>query len=99
MYNASTKEVFYNTVLEFAGSTISTNDSSGITVDVQTTFNTDVIAENDMVVKQLLTTNQIVTNGIRGYISTDAIKTLVAASTSFADFQTRVAALNTNIAL
>lgn len=99
MYNASTKEVFYNTVLEFAGSTISTNDSSGITVDVQTTFNTDVIAENDLIIKQLLTTNQIVTNGIRGYISTGAIKTLVAASTSFSDFQTRIAALNTNIAL
>ncbi len=99
MYNPTTKEVFYNTVLEFAGSTISTNDSSGIIVDVQTTFNTDVRAENDLVVVQTLTANQITTNGIRGYISTSGLKTLVAESSSFADFQARIAGLNTNIAL
>jgi hypothetical protein len=49
MYNTTTKELFYNTVLEFAGSTISTNDSSGITVDVLTTFNSDIIIENEIV--------------------------------------------------
>lgn len=48
MYNPTTKELFYNTVLEFAGSTISTNDSSGINVDVQTTFKTNVTVDGDL---------------------------------------------------
>jgi hypothetical protein len=48
MYNATTKEITYSTVLEFIGSKISTSDSSGIVVDVQTTFNTDVVVENDI---------------------------------------------------
>ena len=48
MYNSTTKELFYSTVLEFVGSTISTSDSSGLIVDVQTTFNTDVIVDNDI---------------------------------------------------
>lgn len=87
MYNPTTKELFYNTVLEFAGSTISTNDSSGITVDVQTTFNTDVTVENDLAVLQRLTVQ-----GSR-IINISELKTVVAASTSFADFQSRIAAL------
>ena len=48
MYNSTTKELFYNTVLEFAGSTISTNDSSGINVDVQTTFKTNITVDGDL---------------------------------------------------
>ena len=87
MYNPTTKELFYNTVLEFAGSTISTNDSSGITVDVQTTFNTDVTVENDLAVLQQLTVQ-----GSR-VINLSELKSVVAASTSFSDFQTRIAAL------
>ena len=48
MYDTSTKELFSSNVLEFIGSRISTSDSSGIVVDVQTTFNTDVVVENDI---------------------------------------------------
>ncbi len=81
MYNPTTKELFYNTVLEFAGSTISTNDSSGITVDVLTTFNSDVVVENELTV------------GGSRVINLGQLKAIVAASSSFNDFQTRIAAL------
>ena len=57
MYNSTTKEITYSNVLEFIGSTISTSDSSGLTVDVQTTFNTDVVVENDLTVAGNLTIN------------------------------------------
>ena len=93
MYNPTTKELFYNTILEFAGSTISTNDSSGITVDVQTTFNTDVRAENDLTVVQTLTANLIQTGNIPGFVSIPLLQSVVAASSSFSDFQARIAAL------
>ena len=55
MYNSTTKEITYSNVLEFIGSRISTSDSSGITVDVQTTFNTDVNIENDLIVANGIT--------------------------------------------
>jgi hypothetical protein len=87
MYNPTTKELFYNTVLEFAGSTISTNDSSGITVDVLTTFNTDVTFENDIIVAERLTVK-----GSR-VINLTELQAISAASTSFSDFQARIAAL------
>ncbi len=87
MYNSSTREIFYSTVLEFAGSTISTNDSSGITVDVQTTFNTDVVFENDITVAERLTVK-----GSR-VINLTELQAITAASTSFGDFQARIAAL------
>jgi hypothetical protein len=54
MYNATTKEITYSNVLEFIGSRISTSDSSGITVDVQTTFNSDVSIENNLTVRSSL---------------------------------------------
>ena len=57
MYNSTTKEITYSTVLEFVGSTISTSDSSGLTVDVLTTFNSDVVVENDLTVAGNLTIN------------------------------------------
>ena len=57
MYNSTTKEITYSNVLEFIGSTISTSDSSGLTVDVQTIFNTDVVVENDLTVAGNLTIN------------------------------------------
>ena len=87
MYNTTTKELFYSTVLEFTGSTISTSDSSGLTIDVQTTFNTDVTVENDLNVTQRLQVQ-----GSR-VINLSELKLVVAASTSFSDFQARIAAL------
>ena len=87
MYNSTTKEITYSTVLEFIGSKISTSDSSGITVDVQTTFNTDVTFENDITVAERLTVK-----GSR-VINLTELQSVVAASISFADFQTQIAAL------
>jgi hypothetical protein len=87
MYDAATSELIYSSVLEFIGSTISTSDSSGLTVDVQTTFNTDVRVENDLDVTQRLRVQ-----GSR-VINLTELKSVVAASASFADFQTRIAAL------
>jgi hypothetical protein len=87
MYNSTTKEITYSTVLEFAGSTISTSDSSGLTVDVQTTFNTDVTVENDLDVTQRLRVQ-----GSR-VINITELKAIVAASTDFTAFKTAIAGL------
>ena len=87
VYDTTTKELFYTSTLEFINSTISTSDSSGLTVDVQTTFNTDVTFENDITIAERLTLK-----GSR-VINLAELKSVVAASSSFADFQTRIAAL------
>ena len=87
MYNSTTKELFYSTVLEFVGSKISTSDSSGLTVDVLTTFNTDAVFEGDITIAERLTVK-----GSR-VINLSELNTVVAASTRFADFQSRIAAL------
>jgi hypothetical protein len=87
VYNTTTKELFYTSTLEFINSTISTTDSSGLTVDVLTTFNSDVVVENDLTVAERLTVK-----GSR-VINLTELQSVVAASTSFADFQTRIAAL------
>lgn len=87
MYDTSTKELFSSNVLEFIGSKISTSDSSGITIDVQTTFNTDVTFENDITIAERLTVK-----GSR-VINLTELKAVVAGSSSFADFQTKLAAL------
>ena len=87
VYDTTTKELFYTSTLEFINSTISTSDSSGLTVDVQTIFNTDVTVENDLTVAERLTVK-----GSR-VINLTELKSVVAASASFADFQTRIAAL------
>jgi hypothetical protein len=87
MYDTSTKELFSSNVLEFIGSTISTSDSSGLTVDVQTTFNTDVTVENDLNVTQRLRVQ-----GSR-VINLTELQTIVAASADFAAFKTAIAAL------
>jgi hypothetical protein len=64
MYNSTTKEITYSTVLEFIGSTISTNDSSGLTVDVQTTFNTNVTFDSDIAVNgQVTIAGDLIING------------------------------------
>ncbi len=87
MYDTTTKELFSSNVLEFFGSRISTSDSSGIVVDVQTTFNTDVVFENDITVAERLTVK-----GSR-VINLTELQAITAASTSFSDFQARIAAL------
>ena len=87
VYDSTTKELFYTSTLEFINSTISTTDSSGLIIDVQTTFNTDVTVENDLNVTQRLRVQ-----GSR-VINLTELKSVVAASSSFADFQTRIAAL------
>ena len=64
MYDTSTKELFSSNVLEFIGSKISTSDSSGITVDVLTTFNSDVIVENELTVNgQVTIGGDLIVNG------------------------------------
>ena len=87
VYNTTTKELFYTSTLEFINSTISTTDSSSITVDVLTTFNSDVVVENDLTVAERLTVK-----GSR-VINLTELQAITAASTDFADFQTRIAAL------
>lgn len=73
--------------IRLTGGTISTTDSSGMTVSATTTFNSDVTVENDLVVLQRLTLQ-----GSRVMNLSD-IKSIVAASTSFTDFQTKIAAM------
>lgn len=90
-YNPSTNTLTAGTFatgsLTITGSTIGTTDSSGIVVEELTTFNTDVTFENDINILQ-----SIFVRGSRVVLLND-FKTLVAASTSFADFQSRVASL------
>ena len=87
MYNSTTKEITYSTVLEFIGSKISTSDSSGLTVDVQTTFNTDVTVENDLDVTQRLRVQ-----GSR-VINITELQSVVAACADFSAFKTAIAGL------
>lgn len=87
VYDTATKELFYTSTLEFINSTISTTDSSGLTIDVQTTFNSDVVVENDLTVN-----NQVLVRGQKVILLND-FKALVAASTDFANFKARIAAL------
>jgi hypothetical protein len=87
VYNTTTKELFYTSTLEFINSTISTTDSSSITVDVLTTFNSDVVVENDLDVTQRLRVQ-----GSR-VINITELKAIVAASTDFAAFKTAIAGL------
>ncbi len=86
MYDIVTKEIFYSNI-ELLGNSISTSDSSGLTIDVQTTFNTDVTFENEISIAERLTLK-----GSR-VINLTELKSVVAASTSFSDFQARIAAL------
>jgi hypothetical protein len=61
---------------------IESSDSSAITVIPAVIFNSDVTVENELIV-----------NNIPGYIKLDLLKSVVAASTDFLDFQSRIAAL------
>ena len=76
--------------------------TSGLTVEniyAQNSFGVNITAggNNNLVVTQSAVTIQNValnpTAGITGYISVADLQTLVAASTDFADFQSRIAAL------
>ena len=90
-YNPNTNTLTAGTLatgsLTITGSTIGTTDSSGIVINELTTFNTDVTFENDITVLQ-----SIFVRGQKVILLND-FKSLVAASASFADFQTRIAAL------
>jgi hypothetical protein len=90
-YNPSTNTLTAGTLatgsLTITGSTIGTTDSSGIIVNELTTFNTDVTFENDISVLQRLTVQ-----GSRVMNLTE-LQAITAASTSFSDFQARIAAL------
>jgi hypothetical protein len=66
---------------------IDSADSSAITVTPATIFSSDVTVENDLTVAERLTVK-----GSR-VINLAELKSVVAASASFADFQTRIAAL------
>jgi autotransporter family porin len=70
-------------------SLIDTSDSSSIAIVPSAVFRSDVTVENDLIVRNLLT----VQGNILGYTSTATLKNIVAASTDFADFQIRIAAL------
>ena len=87
MYDTITKELFSSNVLEFFGSRISTSDSSGINIDVLTTFYTDVVVENDLTVAEILTVK-----GSR-VINLTELKAIVAASADFAALKTAIAGL------
>jgi hypothetical protein len=91
-YDPSTNTIaagtFATGTLTITGSTIGTTDSSSITVNELTTFNTDVVFENDIIVAERLT--------VKGgrVINLAELQSVVAASADFADFQARVAALS-----
>jgi len=95
-YDATTSEITYSSALgsvsgSFTGniftSLIDSSDSSAITVTPLTIFSSDVVVENDLSVTQRLSVQ-----GSRVLNLAD-LKSVVAASSSFADFQTRIAAL------
>jgi hypothetical protein len=75
------------TAVRLFTSLIDSPDSSTITVTPITIFSSDVVVENDLSVTERLTVK-----GSRVLNLTD-LKAVVAASSSFADFQTRIAAL------
>ena len=86
--NTITAGTFATGTLTITGSTIGTTDSSSITVNELTTFNTDVVFENDIIVAERLTVK-----GDR-VINLTELKSVVTASADFADFKTRIAALS-----
>jgi len=65
-----------------SASVIDTDDSSTITFTPSVKMSSDLTVEND-----------IIPNNIVGYISNTELKDIVAASTDFADFKTRIATL------
>jgi hypothetical protein len=95
-YNSTTKEVTYSSTLGSVSGTFTGNiftslidsaDSSAITVTPATIFSSDVTVENDLDVTQRLRVQ-----GSR-VINLTELQAITAASTSFSDFQARIAAL------
>ena len=95
-YDSTTREVTYSSTLGSVSGTFTGNiftslidsaDSSAITVTPAIIFSSDVTVENDLDITQRLR--------VRGgsVINLTELQSVVAASTSFADFQTRIAAL------
>ncbi len=89
-YDATTKEISYSSIIGSVSGTFTGNiftnlidsaDSSAITVTPAVIFSSDVTVENELIV-----------SGSR-IINLNQLKTIVAASSSFSDFQTRIAAL------
>ena len=75
------------TAVRLFTSLIDSPDSSAITVTPATIFSSDVVVENDLNVGQ-----RFLLRGSR-ILNLTELKEVVAASTSFSDFQTRIAAL------
>ena len=75
------------TAVRLFTSLIDSPDSSSITVTPATIFSSDVIVENDLNVTQ-----RFLLRGSR-VINLTELQSVVAASTSFSDFQTRIASL------
>jgi hypothetical protein len=71
----------------FVSNIIDTDDSSALIFEPPVTFNTDVTFENDITVAEQLTVK-----GSR-VINITELQAITAASTSFSDFQSRIAAL------
>lgn len=67
----------------FVSNIIDTDDSSALIFEPPVTFNTNISVEGDISVIGV----------INGYVSLTTLKSVVAASADFADFQTRIAAL------
>jgi hypothetical protein len=95
-YDSTTKEVSYSSALGSVSGTFTGNifttlidsaDSSAITVTPTTIFSSDVTVENDLIVN-----NQLLVRGSKLILLND-LKAVVAASSSFSDFQSRIAAL------
>jgi len=83
MVNAVDNTITANTITgNIFTSTIDSSDSSTITVVPAVVFNSDVTVGNDLIA-----------NNIPGYVSLATLKAEVAASTNFADFKARIAAL------
>ncbi len=99
MYDTATSELFSSSVLEFIGSTISTSDSSAVQFDGPVNFQTAVVVDGNTTFKDSL----IISSGDITFpdasrqtgaaISITELKALVAAASTYADFQTAIAAL------
>lgn len=63
VYDTTTYEVSY-TNIEINGSTLSTNDSSGMIVDVLATFDSDVVVENELIVNNSAVINTLLVNNL-----------------------------------
>lgn len=67
--------------VKFTGSTITSTDSTGLTVVPITTFQSDVVIDNELYIQN------------SKVINLATLKSIVAESLSFSDFQSRIAAL------